>query len=209
MKILIGVDPHKTSVAVAAVDEAAGELLERASFPQDRAGLRSLERWASRFPERRSGRWRTPVVSVSTWREGWLQPVNLWWTCRPNFQRGYGCSRPATLARTTGSMPSPLRWPPRATSGWQRWIQKPHLKCCACFPRDARTWWPSVHEPSRQPARAPAGPTPRRGGRETLGRPGSAHPAWHTGPWGRLGPPPSALGLRGTARRPDAGQEDR
>ena len=53
MKILIGVDPHKTSVAVAALDEATGELLERASFPQDRAGLRSLERWASRFPERR------------------------------------------------------------------------------------------------------------------------------------------------------------
>jgi transposase len=53
MKVLLGVDPHKTSVAVAAVDEAAGELLERASFPQDRAGLRSLERWASRFPERR------------------------------------------------------------------------------------------------------------------------------------------------------------
>src|SRR3712207_4699152 len=53
MKVLIGVDPHKTSVAVAAVDEAKGELLERASFPQSRAGLRALERWAKRFPERR------------------------------------------------------------------------------------------------------------------------------------------------------------
>src|SRR5215212_2585561 len=53
MKVLIGVDPHKTSVAVAAVDEAAGELLERASFSQDRAGLRALERWAKRFSERR------------------------------------------------------------------------------------------------------------------------------------------------------------
>jgi transposase len=53
MKVLIGVDPHKGSVAVAAVDEATGELLERASFPQDRAGLRSLERWAKRFPEHR------------------------------------------------------------------------------------------------------------------------------------------------------------
>ena len=52
-KALIGVDPHKASVAVAAVDEAVGELIERASFPQDRAGLRSLERWAKRFPERR------------------------------------------------------------------------------------------------------------------------------------------------------------
>jgi transposase len=53
MKVLIGVDPHKGSVAVAAVDEAKGELLERASFPQDRAGLRSLKRWAKRFSERR------------------------------------------------------------------------------------------------------------------------------------------------------------
>jgi len=53
MKVLIGVDPHKVSVAVAAVDEARSELLERARFPQDRAGLRRLEHWAKRFPERR------------------------------------------------------------------------------------------------------------------------------------------------------------
>jgi hypothetical protein len=63
MKVLIGVDPHKTSLAVAAVDEAKGELVERASFPQSRTGLRSLERWAKRFPERRSKRWRTPAAS--------------------------------------------------------------------------------------------------------------------------------------------------
>jgi transposase len=53
MKVLIGVDPHKASVAVAVVDEAVGELVERAAFPQNRAGLRSLERWAKRYPERR------------------------------------------------------------------------------------------------------------------------------------------------------------
>ena len=35
MKVLIGVDPHKASLAVAAVDDAKGELLERTSFPQD------------------------------------------------------------------------------------------------------------------------------------------------------------------------------
>ena len=35
MKVLIGVDPHKASVAVAAVDEATSELLECAAFPQD------------------------------------------------------------------------------------------------------------------------------------------------------------------------------
>jgi hypothetical protein len=68
MKVLIGVDPHKASLAVDAVEEATSELLERASFPQDRSGLRSLERWAKRFPERRPKRWRTPAASVVTWR---------------------------------------------------------------------------------------------------------------------------------------------
>jgi hypothetical protein len=58
MKVLIGVDPHKGSVAVAAIDEATGELLERASFLQDRTGLRRLEHWARRFAERRPKRWR-------------------------------------------------------------------------------------------------------------------------------------------------------
>ena len=53
MKVLIGVDPHKGSVAVAAIDEATGELLERTAFPQDRSGLRRLEHWARRFPESR------------------------------------------------------------------------------------------------------------------------------------------------------------
>jgi len=53
MQVLIGVDPHKVSLAVAVVDETTGELLERAGFPQDRTGLRRLERWARRFPERR------------------------------------------------------------------------------------------------------------------------------------------------------------
>src|SRR3712207_2415211 len=52
MKVLIGVDPHKASIAVAVVDEV-GELLECASFLQNRAGLRALARWAKRFPERR------------------------------------------------------------------------------------------------------------------------------------------------------------
>ena len=53
MKVLIGGDPHKASLAVAALDEATGELLERTGFPQNRKGLRALERWAKRLPERR------------------------------------------------------------------------------------------------------------------------------------------------------------
>jgi transposase len=53
MKVLIRVDSHKASVAVAVVDEAVGELIERASFPHNRVGLRVLERWAKQFPKRR------------------------------------------------------------------------------------------------------------------------------------------------------------
>jgi transposase len=53
MKVLIGVDPHKASLAVAAIDEAKGQLLESASFPQNHTGLRALKRWAKRFSERR------------------------------------------------------------------------------------------------------------------------------------------------------------
>jgi transposase len=52
MQVLIGVDPHKASIAVAAVSEV-GELLEYATFPHNRSGLRVLERWAKRFPKRR------------------------------------------------------------------------------------------------------------------------------------------------------------
>jgi hypothetical protein len=63
MKVLVGVDPHKASVAVAVVDEAAGELVERAAFPQDRDGLRSLERFTRNGSPSVVGRWRTPSAS--------------------------------------------------------------------------------------------------------------------------------------------------
>src|SRR3712207_7714996 len=59
MKVLIGVDLHKATLAAAVVDEVAGELIECASFPQNRAGLRSLERSkrnGSRSEERRVGK---------------------------------------------------------------------------------------------------------------------------------------------------------
>jgi transposase len=52
MGVLIGIDPHKATNAVAAIDER-GELLGYAVFSTDRAGLRSLRRWGKRFPERR------------------------------------------------------------------------------------------------------------------------------------------------------------
>ncbi len=62
MKVLIGVDPHKASVAVAAVDEV-GELVECASFPQNRAGLRAHEDAGRNGSPSVGGRWRTLVAS--------------------------------------------------------------------------------------------------------------------------------------------------
>jgi hypothetical protein len=88
MKVLIGIDPHKASVAVATVDEASGELVELVTFPQDRAGLRSLERFKRNGLASVIGRWRTPAASVGTWRGGWWRPANPWWTFRPSSRHG-------------------------------------------------------------------------------------------------------------------------
>src|SRR3954467_1604052 len=51
MEVLIRVDPHKGTNAVAVLN-GREELLEYALFATNRAGLRSLRRWAKRFGER-------------------------------------------------------------------------------------------------------------------------------------------------------------
>ncbi len=119
MKVLIGVDPHKATLAVAVVDEVASELIECASFPQNRSGLRTLERWAKRFPNRRWAVENAGGLGVDTWPRGWQRPASRWWMCRPSFQRECECFRAATPARTMSWTLWPPRWPPGATSGWQ------------------------------------------------------------------------------------------
>lgn len=52
MKVLIGVDPHKAANSLAVMD-GRGEVVEQARFATNRAGLRSLDRFGRRFPERR------------------------------------------------------------------------------------------------------------------------------------------------------------
>ena len=53
MGVLIGIDPHKKSVNAAAAIDEQGELAGHETFPANREGLRALQRWAKRFPERR------------------------------------------------------------------------------------------------------------------------------------------------------------
>ena len=138
MKVLIGVDPHKASVAVAAVDEA-GQLIECATFPQNRTGLRTLERWAKRFAERRwavenagglgkhlSRRLATTGESVVDVAPKLSARVRV--LSSGNSRKNDGLDALAT-ALAAG-----------ATSGCLRSIPRPGRKCCACFPKDARTW---------------------------------------------------------------------
>ena len=120
MKVLIGVDPHKASVAVAAVDEV-GEFLERASFPQNRAGLRSLQRWAKRFGERRWAVENAGGLGVGTWRGGWQRPASQWWTCRPRALSARVRVLSTGNARKNDELDALVTalWPPGATSGWR------------------------------------------------------------------------------------------
>jgi transposase len=145
MKVLIGVDPHKTSVAVAAVDEAAGELLERASFSQDRAGLRALERWAKRFSERRwamenargMGRHLAGRLAASGERVVDVPPklsarVRVLSSFAGNARKNDGLDALATALAASRN------------EGWRRSIPRRTRKCCACSPRGERTWWRSA-----------------------------------------------------------------
>jgi hypothetical protein len=100
MEVLIGVDPHKATNAMAALNEH-GELLEHANFPTNRAGLRLLKRWAKRCPERRwavesaSGMGRSLAQHLVTDGE------RVVWTFPPSYPLASECSLRATGARTT------------------------------------------------------------------------------------------------------------
>ena len=89
MGVLIGIDPHKATNAVAAIDER-GELLEYAVFSTNRAGLRSLARWGKRFPKRRwavEGAGGLGASSPCAW-----SPLESWsWTYLPSSLPGRVC----------------------------------------------------------------------------------------------------------------------
>ena len=144
MKVLIGVDPHKVSLAVAAVDETTGELLERASFPQDRTGLRRLERWARRFPEHRwavenaGGLGRHLAMRLAAADESVVDvPPKLSARVRVlssgNARKNDGLDALATaLAASRNGRLAAVD--PEGSSEAMR----------LCSPRGAKTWWPSA-----------------------------------------------------------------
>ena len=85
MEIVIGVDPHKATNVVAAIDEQ-GELVGQRTFPANRKGLRTLERSKQRACRSAVGPWRAQeVASGARWhRSSWLR-VSEWWMSRPSL----------------------------------------------------------------------------------------------------------------------------
>ena len=203
MKVLIGVDPHKASVAVAAVDEAIGELLERASFPQDRAGLRALERWAKRFPERRwavenaGGLGRHLAVRLAALRRvGGGRAAQALGTgagaLDGNARKNDGLDALATaLAASRNERLAAVD--PEAASEALRLLSERREDLVAERTRALNR----LHALLRD--LLPGGVA------GTLSADRAARILRGIRPKGRLGPPPPALGLGGAARRPDAG----
>jgi transposase len=199
MKVLIGVDPHKSSVAVAAVNEV-GELVECTAFPQNRAGLRTLERWAKRFPERRwavenvGGLGRhlaqrlaaagESVVDVAPKLSARMRVLST-----GNARKNDGLDALATALAAWRNERLPTVYPEAAVEVLRLLSERRY--------RLGSRAYPSAQPPARTP---PAGPHPRRGSGDTLNPSGRPHPARHTFA-GRRGPRPSAVGFGDRALR--------
>lgn len=73
MEIVIGVDPHKATNVVAAIDEQ-GEVVGQESFPANRKGLRTLQSVGQSASRSVVGLWRAQAASDDLWpRNSWLQ----------------------------------------------------------------------------------------------------------------------------------------
>ena len=123
MEVLIDIDPHKATNALAAIDER-GALLEYAVFSTNRAGLRSLARWGKRFPERcwavegDGGLGRSVALRLVAAEERVVDVPAKLSGAGPVF------SPRATPARTTRWTPFTLPWPRSVTSVSPMWARK-------------------------------------------------------------------------------------
>ena|SRR5215212_7823562 len=123
MEVLIGIDPHKATNALAAIDEG-GKLLEYAVFSTNRAGLRSLIRWGKRFPERcwavegAGGLGRAVALRLVATGERVVDVPAKLSLPEPVF------SPRATPARTIRWTPFMLPWPPLGMSVWPMWVRR-------------------------------------------------------------------------------------
>jgi hypothetical protein len=208
VKVLIGVDPHKASVAVAAVDEL-GELIECASFPQNRAGLRALQRWASRFGDRRwavenaGGLGRYLAQKLAAAGESVVDvPSKL--SARVRVLSSGNARKNDLLDALATALAA---WRNERLAAVDSEADSAEvLRLLSERRQDLVAERTPGH--SKQPPRAPARPRSWRGAGDTLGLPSCPHPERHTSAE-LLGPPPPAVGFGDPTRRAGTGAEDR
>lgn len=76
--VLLGVDPHKDTHTVVAVDQA-GRQLGQTTVAARTLGHAELPGWARhRWPEERCGRWRTAAMSPGGWNGTCWPPGSGW-----------------------------------------------------------------------------------------------------------------------------------
>jgi transposase len=208
MKVLIGVDPHKASIVLAVVDGVVGELVECASFPHNRGGLRALERWAKRFPERRwavenaGGLGRHLAQRLAAAGESVVDvPPKLSARVRVlstgNARKNDGLDALATALAAWRNERLPTV-DPEAGSEVLRLLSERREDLVA----ERTRAFNRLHGLLRDLVPG------RRGTGDTLDPPSRPHPARHTTPR-LLGPPPPAVGFGDPARRPGTGAKDR
>jgi hypothetical protein len=80
--VLLGVDPHKDTHTVVAVDQA-GRQLSQIIVAARTLGHAELLGWARhRWPKERVGRWRTAAMSPGGWNATCWPPVSGSWGSR-------------------------------------------------------------------------------------------------------------------------------
>lgn len=84
-RVIIGMDPHKRSVTIEAIDRDEN-VLTKARFATDRVGFRDLLVAGRRHPERV---WAVEAARVldATLRSDWCRPASRWSTCQRSCRR--------------------------------------------------------------------------------------------------------------------------
>jgi hypothetical protein len=116
--VIVGVDPHKKSVTIEAIDEQ-GKKLATGRFGTATRDYKAMLGYVRRqWPHHR---W------AGRWRSGCSPTVRRWSTSRPSSRHGSGSSTPATPGRPTP--PTPTRSRPQHCAP----------RTCGCS-RSMRSW---------------------------------------------------------------------
>ena len=84
-----GVDPHKKSVTIEAIDEQ-GKKLATGRFGTETQDYKTMLDYVRRQWPQHQWAIEAPMVSAGRWRSGCWPTGRGWSTCRPSWRRGAG-----------------------------------------------------------------------------------------------------------------------